>query len=247
MSDGLDLVLPLGEAAETFQLEKAVCSHGLFMMAPNQWPLSKTQVSRMLRLSETEERAAREFRKMCTNGADADGSFGGTGRGCSGLLRCLRTWSSAFSSATASELLTFNFLFSYILTTTPIPPAIANATKSSASILVLILNCCKGWSLWKRLPLTRSDFYSIWNYSKSKKTLNFTHQSLNLLQYPPSVSAIRYLLSTYADAVSKNHYPHLFWVMRNNSSGWILEKKNWDYYVWPFIGYTEINLLFIKG
>jgi hypothetical protein len=43
MSDGLDLVLPLGEAAETFQLEKAVCSHGLFMMAPNQWdPLSKT-------------------------------------------------------------------------------------------------------------------------------------------------------------------------------------------------------------
>ncbi|XP_062176319.1 uncharacterized protein LOC133881409 isoform X2 [Alnus glutinosa] len=81
MSDGLDLVLPLGEAAETFQLEKAVCSHGLFMMAPNQWdPLSKTQVSRMLRLSETEERAAREFRKMCTNGAETDGSFGGIGR-----------------------------------------------------------------------------------------------------------------------------------------------------------------------
>ncbi|XP_062176330.1 uncharacterized protein LOC133881410 isoform X6 [Alnus glutinosa] len=122
MSDGLDLVLPL---------EKAVCSHGLFMMAPNQWdPLPKTlllplrllhsqpqasvlvrvsqphwdphslhlcvygthslstphrqsllvQVSRMLRLSETEERAAREFRKMWTKGADADGSFGGTGR-----------------------------------------------------------------------------------------------------------------------------------------------------------------------
>jgi hypothetical protein len=34
----------------------------------------------MLRLSETEERAAREFRKMCTNGAEADRSFGGTGR-----------------------------------------------------------------------------------------------------------------------------------------------------------------------
>jgi hypothetical protein len=50
MSDGLDLVLPLGEAAETFQLEKAVCSHGLFMMAPNQWDsLSKTLL-RPLRL-----------------------------------------------------------------------------------------------------------------------------------------------------------------------------------------------------
>ncbi|XP_062176325.1 uncharacterized protein LOC133881410 isoform X2 [Alnus glutinosa] len=162
MSDGLDLVLPLGEAAETFQLEKAVCSHGLFMMAPNQWdPLSKTLlrplrllhsqpqasvlvrvsqphwdshslhvrvygthslstphrqsllVSRMLRLSETEERAAREFRKMCTNGADADGSFGGTGSGrvfrsptlfedmvkC--ILLCNCQWSRTLSMARA--------------------------------------------------------------------------------------------------------------------------------------------------
>ncbi|KAG7962964.1 hypothetical protein I3843_09G094700 [Carya illinoinensis] len=116
MAAGLELVLPLGEAAETFQLEKAVCSHGLFMMAPNQWdPLSKTllrplrllhsdtqssvlvhisqhqchphslhvrvygthslsarhrqallaQVSRMLRLSESDERAVREFQNMC--------------------------------------------------------------------------------------------------------------------------------------------------------------------------------------
>ncbi|KAJ7942484.1 DNA glycosylase [Quillaja saponaria] len=117
-----ELELPLGEAAETFQLDKAVCSHGLFMMAPNHWdPISKTltrplrlslvdddyssfssagsvlvtisqppehpnllnvrvhgtkslssqqqhallaQVSRMLRLSETEERAVKEFQKM---------------------------------------------------------------------------------------------------------------------------------------------------------------------------------------
>ncbi|KAL5566250.1 hypothetical protein UlMin_029414 [Ulmus minor] len=110
------LQLPLGEAAQTFNLETAVCSHGLFAMAPNRWdPLSKTfsrplqltlhhdrqtsksvmvrisqpqeqrhclhirvlaetgfldpeheqellaQVSRMLRLSETDERIAGEF------------------------------------------------------------------------------------------------------------------------------------------------------------------------------------------
>ncbi|XP_027108112.2 uncharacterized protein [Coffea arabica] len=43
--------LPLGEAAATFKLEKAVCSHGLFMMAPNFWdPKSKT-LQRPLRLS----------------------------------------------------------------------------------------------------------------------------------------------------------------------------------------------------
>lgn len=45
------LELPLGEAAATFELEKAVCSHGLFMMAPNFWdPQSKT-FQRSLRLS----------------------------------------------------------------------------------------------------------------------------------------------------------------------------------------------------
>ncbi|KAA8545355.1 hypothetical protein F0562_020139 [Nyssa sinensis] len=42
--------LPLGDAAATFDLEKAVCSHGLFMMAPNHWdPLTKT-LQRPLRL-----------------------------------------------------------------------------------------------------------------------------------------------------------------------------------------------------
>ncbi|PSS18995.1 hypothetical protein CEY00_Acc10937 [Actinidia chinensis var. chinensis] len=48
--------LPLGEAAAaTFDLEKAVCSHGLFMMAPNQWdPLSKTLL-RPLRLDSDSE------------------------------------------------------------------------------------------------------------------------------------------------------------------------------------------------
>ncbi|KAI3496582.1 hypothetical protein L1887_38947 [Cichorium endivia] len=35
--------LPLGKAASTFHLEKAVCSHGFFMTAPNHWdPVSKT-------------------------------------------------------------------------------------------------------------------------------------------------------------------------------------------------------------
>ncbi|RDX94886.1 hypothetical protein CR513_22675, partial [Mucuna pruriens] len=102
--------ITLSSGTEPFRLEQAVCSHGLFMMAPNLWdPLSKTltrplrlhhpsspssllvsisqcphslavrvhttrplspqqqrhitaQVSRMLRLSETEEKAVREFR-----------------------------------------------------------------------------------------------------------------------------------------------------------------------------------------
>ncbi|XAR49201.1 DNA-(apurinic or apyrimidinic site) lyase [Bertholletia excelsa] len=39
---GVVVELPLGETAATFDLEKAVCSHGLFMMAPNHWdPVSK--------------------------------------------------------------------------------------------------------------------------------------------------------------------------------------------------------------
>ncbi|XP_048334558.2 uncharacterized protein LOC107425687 [Ziziphus jujuba] len=115
------LELPLGKASKTFNLEKTVCSHGFFMMAPNHWdPISKTllrplrltllhcssspsvmvrishpshsphclhllvyhtaigiaslsseneqalltQVSRMLRLSESDERVSSEFRKV---------------------------------------------------------------------------------------------------------------------------------------------------------------------------------------
>lgn len=42
-SNSILVELPLGEAAEPFDLEKAVCSHGLFMLAPNQWdPISRT-------------------------------------------------------------------------------------------------------------------------------------------------------------------------------------------------------------
>lgn len=48
--------LPLGEAAATFNLQKAVCSHGFFMTAPNHWdPLSKT-LQRPLRLLHSEDR-----------------------------------------------------------------------------------------------------------------------------------------------------------------------------------------------
>ncbi|EYU33314.1 hypothetical protein MIMGU_mgv1a019757mg, partial [Erythranthe guttata] len=48
---GVLVELPLGDAAPDFNLEKAVCSHGLFMMAPNQWdPHSKT-LKRPLRLN----------------------------------------------------------------------------------------------------------------------------------------------------------------------------------------------------
>ncbi|GFP95052.1 hypothetical protein PHJA_001649600 [Phtheirospermum japonicum] len=47
--------LPLGDAAPTFSLVKAVCSHGLFMMAPNHWdPHSKT-LRRPLRLDLDDE------------------------------------------------------------------------------------------------------------------------------------------------------------------------------------------------
>lgn len=52
-SDGQSLMLelPLAKASETFNLEKTVCSHGFFMMAPNHWdPLSKTLL-RPLRLT----------------------------------------------------------------------------------------------------------------------------------------------------------------------------------------------------
>lgn len=48
---GVLVELPLGDAAPDFNLEKAVCSHGLFMMAPNHWdPHSKT-LKRPLRLN----------------------------------------------------------------------------------------------------------------------------------------------------------------------------------------------------
>ena len=48
---GVLVELELGDAAWNFILEKAVCSHGLFMMAPNHWdPLSKT-LTRPLRLN----------------------------------------------------------------------------------------------------------------------------------------------------------------------------------------------------
>ncbi|CAA0819569.1 Unknown protein [Striga hermonthica] len=51
--------LPLGDAAPDFNLEKAVCSHGLFMMSPNQWdPHSKT-FRRPLRLDADGEETSR--------------------------------------------------------------------------------------------------------------------------------------------------------------------------------------------
>ncbi|KAI3754961.1 hypothetical protein L1987_54753 [Smallanthus sonchifolius] len=52
---GVEYKLPLGEASVTFNLEKAVCSHGFFMTAPNHWdPLSKT-FQRPLRLYQSHE------------------------------------------------------------------------------------------------------------------------------------------------------------------------------------------------
>ncbi|KAK8641761.1 hypothetical protein V6N13_011135 [Hibiscus sabdariffa] len=43
--------LPLGKAAEGFDLEKAICSHGLFMLAPNHWDPISRSFSRPLRLT----------------------------------------------------------------------------------------------------------------------------------------------------------------------------------------------------
>ncbi|KAK9286082.1 hypothetical protein L1049_014462 [Liquidambar formosana] len=42
--------MALGEAAATFDLEKAVCSHGLFMMPPNHWDPSTKTLQRPLHL-----------------------------------------------------------------------------------------------------------------------------------------------------------------------------------------------------
>ncbi|GLT90682.1 hypothetical protein SLE2022_086050 [Rubroshorea leprosula] len=49
-SSSVLIELPLGDAAETFDLEKAICSHGLFMMPPNQWDPVSRSLSRPLRL-----------------------------------------------------------------------------------------------------------------------------------------------------------------------------------------------------
>lgn len=46
-----DIHLPLGNSASTFNLENAVCSHGLFLMAPNQWDPHTKSLFRPLRLS----------------------------------------------------------------------------------------------------------------------------------------------------------------------------------------------------
>ncbi|KAL9141064.1 hypothetical protein ABFS82_14G078400 [Erythranthe guttata] len=48
---GVLVELPLGDAAPDFNLEKAVCSHGLFMMAPNQWDPHSRTLKRPLRLN----------------------------------------------------------------------------------------------------------------------------------------------------------------------------------------------------
>ncbi|MED6219842.1 hypothetical protein PIB30_039501 [Stylosanthes scabra] len=123
-SHSLEMEIPTPTATtEPFRLDRAVCSHGLFMMAPNHWdPLSNTltrplhldsstnvvvsisqhshrpgflavrvpgikslstqqehhlkgQVVRMLRLSEAEDKAVREFTELHSD--DRNGSFSG--------------------------------------------------------------------------------------------------------------------------------------------------------------------------
>ena len=45
------LPLALGESKSTFNMEKAVCNHGFFMMAPNSWDPSTKTLQRPLRLA----------------------------------------------------------------------------------------------------------------------------------------------------------------------------------------------------
>ncbi|KAJ8432889.1 hypothetical protein Cgig2_017618 [Carnegiea gigantea] len=52
-----DIEVPIGSSMATFNLENAVCSHGLFMMAPNKWdPLTKS-LTRPLCLSDGRDSA----------------------------------------------------------------------------------------------------------------------------------------------------------------------------------------------
>ncbi|KAL3749438.1 hypothetical protein ACJRO7_010536 [Eucalyptus globulus] len=52
MEDCCDLQLCLDEIPSTFNLEKAVCNHGFFMMAPNSWIPSTKTLRRPLRLAD---------------------------------------------------------------------------------------------------------------------------------------------------------------------------------------------------
>ncbi|XP_059623191.1 uncharacterized protein LOC132266353 [Cornus florida] len=49
----VELQLELGECADSFNLENAVCNHGFFMMAPNRWIPSKKTLERPLRLANS--------------------------------------------------------------------------------------------------------------------------------------------------------------------------------------------------
>ncbi|XP_030553701.1 uncharacterized protein LOC115757551 isoform X2 [Rhodamnia argentea] len=48
----MEVEVGLGAAAKTFRLEKAVCSHGLFMTCPNRWDPLSLSLSRPLRLPD---------------------------------------------------------------------------------------------------------------------------------------------------------------------------------------------------
>ncbi|XWS10573.1 hypothetical protein CRYUN_Cryun38cG0007700 [Craigia yunnanensis] len=51
--DELRLQLALGECSSCFNMEKAVCNHGLFMMSPNVWIPSTKSLRRPLRLADS--------------------------------------------------------------------------------------------------------------------------------------------------------------------------------------------------
>lgn len=63
--EGFSLFLRLGESKSSFDLEKAVCNHGFFMMAPNRWiPKSKT-LERPVRLADSTRSVKVSILKPC--------------------------------------------------------------------------------------------------------------------------------------------------------------------------------------
>ncbi|KAK6229004.1 hypothetical protein QQP08_021435 [Theobroma cacao] len=53
MGELIELQVALGECSSSFNMEKAVCNHGLFMMSPNVWIPSTKSLRRPLRLADS--------------------------------------------------------------------------------------------------------------------------------------------------------------------------------------------------
>lgn len=63
--EGFSLFLRLGESKSSFDLEKAVCNHGFFMMAPNRWIPSSKTLERPVRLADSTRSVRVSILKPC--------------------------------------------------------------------------------------------------------------------------------------------------------------------------------------